>query len=259
MTNAQPDQPPSADDALRIDARPLDGSEPLYLQLAAELRRHIRCSLWRDDEQIPTEHALCTAYRVSRITVRRAIDLLVQEKLLYRARPRGTFVRPACQRNNVLTTLHRGFTEKLLEQGRDPRTLAARIRLTHAAPEVAEQLACAPGAEVLCLERLRGDGRRAFAYFETWLSPHPELPLDDAAYYGSLYQMLRERGLILERRWESFEAVGADERLAELLDVPRETALLRRCIMTRDDAQAFGEYTICHYVGSEYNYRFEYN
>ncbi|MBI3636605.1 MAG: GntR family transcriptional regulator [Candidatus Rokubacteria bacterium] len=71
-----------------MDYRP---GVPRYLQIAEALRRQLR----GEGERIPSEHQLCAKYGVSRPTVRQALDVLVQEGLLYRHAGRGTFATPS--------------------------------------------------------------------------------------------------------------------------------------------------------------------
>src|SRR5689334_25042919 len=64
---------------------------PRYLQIAETLRRELK----GEGERIPSEHALCARFKVSRPTIRQALDVLVQEGRLYRHAGRGTFATPA--------------------------------------------------------------------------------------------------------------------------------------------------------------------
>ncbi|MBC8845373.1 GntR family transcriptional regulator, partial [Escherichia coli] len=68
-------------------------ASPLYAQIADDLREKIQTEVWQTGDKIPPELDLCELYNVSRITVRKAIDELVRENLLYRERAKGTFVR----------------------------------------------------------------------------------------------------------------------------------------------------------------------
>src|SRR5919201_3516425 len=63
---------------------------PRYLQIADAIRRDLR----GQGERIASEHELCAKFKVSRPTVRQALDVLVQEGLLYRKAGRGTFSTP---------------------------------------------------------------------------------------------------------------------------------------------------------------------
>ena len=60
---------------------------PRYLQIADAIRRDLR----GEGERIPSEHRLCAKFKVSRPTIRQALDVLVQEGRLYRHAGRGTF------------------------------------------------------------------------------------------------------------------------------------------------------------------------
>src|ERR671925_2415520 len=64
---------------------------PRYLQIADAIRRDLR----GEGERIDSEHSLCARFKVSRPTVRQALDVLVQEGRLYRHAGRGTFSTPA--------------------------------------------------------------------------------------------------------------------------------------------------------------------
>src|SRR5207247_11156478 len=64
---------------------------PRYLQIADAIRQDLR----GEGERIPSEHALCKRFKVSRPTIRQALDVLVEEGLLYRHAGRGTFSTPS--------------------------------------------------------------------------------------------------------------------------------------------------------------------
>ena len=65
---------------------------PLYFQLQQYLLERIRSGEFAAGQALPTEEALCREYNYSRITVRRAIENLCGEGIVYRRRGVGTFV-----------------------------------------------------------------------------------------------------------------------------------------------------------------------
>lgn len=66
--------------------------EPIaYQMLASELREAIERGDFTDGTRMPTEAELSAAHGLSRQTVRRALQELVAEGLIYRVRGRGTF------------------------------------------------------------------------------------------------------------------------------------------------------------------------
>ena len=67
-------------------------SSLLYMQLEASLKQKMISGEYAVGERIPTELELCEEYGVSRITVRRAVQDLVEDGMLKKLRGRGTFV-----------------------------------------------------------------------------------------------------------------------------------------------------------------------
>ena len=65
---------------------------PRYLQVATDLRQRINSGQWSVGEKIATLEQLESEYKVARVTVRQAVDLLQQEGLLRSEQGRGTFV-----------------------------------------------------------------------------------------------------------------------------------------------------------------------
>lgn len=65
---------------------------PRYLQVATALRHRINCGQWAVGEKIATLEQLENEFRVARVTVRQAVELLQQEGLLRSEQGRGTFV-----------------------------------------------------------------------------------------------------------------------------------------------------------------------
>lgn len=76
-------------DDLRLDA---SAPTPLYLQLAAKLGEAIRGGHWKAGEALPAERQLCERLQISRVTLRQAVDALVEQGLVSRRQGAGTFV-----------------------------------------------------------------------------------------------------------------------------------------------------------------------
>jgi GntR family transcriptional regulator, arabinose operon transcriptional repressor len=67
---------------------------PYYEQVANVLRTHIAGGDDRKPVQLPPERDLCEIHQVSRITIRKALELLEREGLVQRTRGRGTLTIP---------------------------------------------------------------------------------------------------------------------------------------------------------------------
>ncbi|HJE69202.1 GntR family transcriptional regulator [Pseudomonas oryzihabitans] len=179
---------------------------PLYQQLRDDLATAIARQQWRPGEAIPTEAVLCERYAVSPGTVRKALDLLVEEGVLERFQGRGTFVR----RPQFDHSLFRFFRFEDANGERvvpDSHILLREQR--QATADVAKALQLAEGSAVIHLHRLRLIAGRAVLEEHIWL---------DATRFGALLDIpLEAFGPLLYPLYEQHcgEAVArAEEQLS---------------------------------------------
>jgi GntR family transcriptional regulator len=127
----------------------------LYRTVATELRDRIKRGIYRPGQRVPTETELVREFRVSGITVRRAIRDLVLEGLLRGRRGAGVFV---CERRRVVRSLGGDFRASLGDEiwraGEEPGIRELACELVAAPDEVARCLRLRPGARVYRHEKL---------------------------------------------------------------------------------------------------------
>ena len=126
-----------------------------YQEIYDYVRRQINAGEWPLGYKLPREIDMCTQFDVSRNTVRRALDKLVQEGCLKRIKGTGTFVtRP--QYINKTTLFLQSFAEELRDRGETPVTELVECRFILAEDEeVIRMLDLAKGDQILKLRRLR--------------------------------------------------------------------------------------------------------
>src|SRR5215218_4067408 len=140
---------------------------PLYHQLAGQLVTAIESGTLPKGSFLDNEIELAARWQVSRPTVRRAIQDLVDNGMLVRRRGVGTqVVSDQVRRPFKLSSLF----EDLLASGRQPVTKVLVLDSIAAAGEVAEALGVAEGTEVVRLERLRSVGSQPLAIMRNWLT-----------------------------------------------------------------------------------------
>lgn len=228
-------------------------SIPLYVQVAEDLLDNIRIGKWKEGDKIPTEVDLCSIYDVSRITIRKAIDELVKEGLLYRKRGKGTFVTDFNEESDNFTIV-RGFTEEMKELGEKARTMQAKIDVIKADKRLAMYLNTEIGEKVIVLKRIRGDSKEAFNYSVTYLTYNEEFSLDSSDYYGSLYAYLREHNIHIKEDKEIVEAILPNYEVRQALNIGKNEPVLKRTRFTSCKKKNFYEYTVCYYIGKSYKY-----
>lgn len=195
-----------------------NGPVPLYYQIAQRLEAAIRDDVLPAGSRLENEVALAQRLGLSRPTIRRAIQELVDKGLLVRRRGIGTqVVHGRVTRNVELTSLY----DDLERSNQSPKTIVLSSARGTADAETAELLGVETGSPVLHLVRLRSADGVPLAILDNVLpQDFLDLSIDDLSRYG-LYQMLRTRGVTMRVAKQRIGARSANQREAELLDISK--------------------------------------
>src|SRR5206468_7142884 len=128
------------------------GSLPLYQQLQRAIREAIETRVLGPDDALPAERQIASDLSVSRITVRKAIEGLVEEGLLVRRQGSGNFVAARIEKNFAKLT---SFSEDMRSRGRVAHSKWLKRSEGEVSPEEALTLRLSPGAAVYRFHRLR--------------------------------------------------------------------------------------------------------
>lgn len=199
-----------------------DSPTPLYLQLAEQLRARVAEGAIRVGDAVPSERELSLIGGVSRVTVRKALDLLLREGLLSRKRGSGTYIAPRIQQSAALLA---GFSAEMRGRGLEPGAVWIERSSGVATPEEAMALGLDLGAAVVRLARVRTADGEPLA-IERATVPAVFLPGPEAVEQ-SLYGALAARGCEPARGLQRLQASLATREEARLLGVPTGAAVLR--------------------------------
>ena len=169
---------------------PLDSSSalPLYRQLRDGIQGLLSSGVWDGDTPIPSERDLTESLRVSRATVRQAIQELELEGWLVRHQGRGTFA--AAQRIEQPLKRITGFSENMRSVGLEAGSKLVSARLEPALPAVARALRLAIGMPVAVVTRLRLAGGAPLMLERAHLNYALTPGLLERDLTGSLYDLL---------------------------------------------------------------------
>jgi DNA-binding GntR family transcriptional regulator len=222
---------------------------PLYFQVAQELQRLIESGEIEAGTRLDNEIVLADQLGVSRPTMRRAIQYLVERGLLVRKRGVGTqVVRSSVQRPLELSSLY----DDLALAGRQPRTTVLTVETGPAEDEVATALGIDPGTTVVHLQRLRFADEEPIALLTNYL-PTDLLDFTTADLEArGLYELLRLAGVHIRIANQSIGARNATAAEARLLGETRGSALLTMTRTAYDDVGRAVEYGTHVYRGSRY-------
>jgi GntR family transcriptional regulator len=230
---------------------PLDetSAQPLYQQLQRSLRDAIENRVIGPDDALPPERDLAEMLNVSRITVRKAIDELVEDGLLIRKQGSGTFVSNRVEKNFAKLT---SFSEDMRARGREPRSVWMNRATGTVTPEESLTLRSSPGTPVFRFHRIRyaDDAPMAIEYATVIATCLPSLD----SVESSLYEALERTGNRPVRALQRLRAVLLTAEQAKLLKAQESDAgLLVARVGYLKDGRAV-EYSQSYYRGDIYDF-----
>ena len=148
---------------------------PKYHQIYLVLREQLQEGRF-DQEGLPGEHALADQFEVARITIRKAMEMLVADGLVSRRPGLGTWpLRPACSPDaapaaNAAQKAHlTGLLENIVNMGLRTSVRVLDSTLVSAPPAVAESLRIPSGTPVHKSLRVRSTEAGPLSYITTYV------------------------------------------------------------------------------------------
>jgi len=229
---------------------------PLYHQIYLLLRERIRRGDLRSGTVLPGEQELARAFRVSRITVKRALNELAGERLVTRHRGRGTIVAV-----NTVTPMVRGSFDNLIESlqrmGIETQVQLLDVRNVPADAQVAEYLEVDPGTQVQLAVRLRKLNNEPFSHLVTYI------PAKLAARYTRsqlastpLLTLLERAGAVVIEAEQWISAAAAEGEIAQTLHVNAGSPLLKIERVMRTAGGKPVQFICGHYRPDRFQYHF---
>lgn len=201
-------------------------------------------------ERLAGERDLAARLGVARMTLRRAVDLLVEEGRLERRHGSGTYVvRRPFARALGLTS----FTEDMRSRGLVPGNQLLNMDRLKASVGLAHRLRIPVGEEIIRFTRLRLGDEEPIAVETTWMPATyvPGLSADDLD--GSLYELLADRYRIWTASAHStIEPILPDPRTAAVLEIPHDQPCLLIRMVDLDQRRRTIMAAECIYRGDRY-------
>jgi DNA-binding GntR family transcriptional regulator len=230
---------------------PIDRSSPvpLYFQLAQYLETAIESGAVAQSGRLDNELQLAARLGLSRPTVRRAIQYLVEKGLLVRKRGVGTSVVHAKVRRGIeLTSLY----DDLARTGQRPTTTVLSNVVQPAGREVADALGLVEGTPVTAIERLRYALDEPIALMHNYLPRTVTGLTTETLEQHGLYEVMRAAGIRLHAAVQTIGARSAGLAEARLLCETKRAPLLTMERTVYDDHGEAVEYGVHVYRASRY-------
>ena len=228
------------------------GMGPRYIQLRKRLEAGIRDGILIPNTPLPAERELAEITGLSRVTVRKAIQELVQEGIIEQRQGSGSFVREFVTRFEQSLSLLTSFTEDMKNRGFATTSKWLERGIFEPSTEEVEKLGLSAGEQVSRIYRLREADNHPMALERATL-PLSILP-NPIAVTTSLYSVLEALGKRPTHATQKISAVNLGETEAALLNVPEGAAGLSiQRIAYLQDGQ-IAELTRSIYRGDAYDF-----
>lgn len=225
-----------------------DASTPLYIQIANNLRQQINQGRIATGEALPSERDLCELTGASRVTIRKAVDQLIEEKLLFRKQGSGTFVSKRIEMPGAFLS---GFSDDARSRGQAPGCIWLMKSYANPTSEEAAVLKTPTTAKVARLGRVRLSEGEPLAIEHAIVVASLLPSIDDIG--DSLYEALEAKGNRPVRGRQKVRASLATPTEAGLLSISENSEVLRIERVTQLADGTIVEFTRSAYRGDRYD------
>jgi len=227
-------------------------NKPLFEKIAEDIKKKVDEGYYVTSQSLPSEYDLADEYETSRLTVRKAINLLIKQNVLIKQNGKGTYVVKPYTHTRGSTELI-GFSEAAKLHGDLPST---RIILLEENPKVSERIAEAleikDAKEVIHVSRLRLLNGKSMTVENLHILKKYLTDASEVALEQSIFEQI-EQNVDIAYSHQEVEAVAATEEVAELLDIETKDSLLKSMAVTYSPTAKPILYDTTFYRGDEYS------
>ncbi len=192
---------------------------PMYYQLKNIIIDMIENEEIGVDECIPSEPKLMQTYNLSRTTVRKAIDELVNEGYLYKKQGKGTFVKGRGFEQGLIKLS--GCSEDIRRYGLEPKPFVLKAAIEKPSKRVAKMLEIDQEQETFYMERVIYGDEIPINKNKSHIPYHLVPGIEKVDFNKeSLYKVIeKDYGIVITRAIRTVEAILANEEIALQLKI----------------------------------------
>ena len=194
-----------------------------YEEIYQTIKEKILTQDYKAKQQLPFEKDLCETFNTSKMTVKRALDMLVEDGLIIKRRGSGTFVKDLSKseiQRIAQTSPTPGFTSLYQSWGDNVSTELLNFSVVQADVNVAEKLNINVGSFVYDIQRLRSTDNEPIVIEKTYYPIDIVPGLEENHVKGSIYDYItNELSLNLQSAHRYFSVKTAEEEEADKLNI----------------------------------------
>ncbi|TDW16380.1 GntR family transcriptional regulator [Breznakia blatticola] len=223
----------------------MDYRMPIYIQIKDAIIKKINNQEYLPGEAIPSERKLAEMYQVNRMTVKKAIESLVEEGYLFRIHGKGTFVQRKNSQRLILGGEDAyGISALLREQGAQTRDIVLEKGMLKAFNYLGSKMELAKYEDVYLIHRLRCANDAPFAMEYCYMPFKYFEDVDDYNFEDvSIYDYMARKGRFPQKFKQRLIIIEADEKLAKQMGIKINDPLYYFEYIGQDSEGHIVEYT----------------
>ena len=191
----------------------------IYKQVAKEIECKVKNGIYVTAQKLPSEAELAQEFNVSRLTVRKAINLLIEKKVLVKHQNTGTYVMNRQKLASGASGLQ-GFNEVAKAKGKTPRTEVIGVSQIDYDDELWAELEAKENEVIINVNRIRYLDDLPMTVEDLYIREKflPE-NLKEAAFENSIFELIEQK-IEIAYSHQEIEAVLIDKMMSIAFELP---------------------------------------
>ncbi|MFS7399264.1 GntR family transcriptional regulator, LSA1692 subfamily [Carnobacterium maltaromaticum] len=191
----------------------------IYIEVAEQLHERIQNETYSAAQKLPSEYELAKEFKVSRLTIRKAVDELIKKDILIKYKGKGTYIMTQQQKIQSGRGGLQGFTEAAEAYGLSSKTHVIEFELVESAPDsILKALELSEGDKLYHVKRLRLANDEPMTVEDMYIDEKYLPTINQELASQSLFGLIEKEADIAYSHQE-VEAVLVNEEISQLLDV----------------------------------------
>ncbi|PMH33978.1 transcriptional regulator [Vibrio sp. 10N.286.49.C2] len=225
----------------------------MYRKIADAIREKISIGEYKVGEALPTEAQLREEFSVSRVTVRQALKLLVENEELESVQGSGTYVKESKVNYDIYQ--QSSFAEKWAHLEGVTHSDVLAFEVQSASLTMAEHLNLSEGDQVFYIKRVRFLDENPITVEETWMPTEMFPDLTYQVMQASKYDFIEnKKGLVIDRSEQEIIPVLPPKDIADLLGIELGEPIIEKRTRGHLHDDTVFEYSRNYFKSSDYKF-----
>ena len=226
---------------------------PLYRKIADAIREKIISKDYKVGEALPTEAQLCKEFSASRVTVRQALKLLIENEELESIQGSGTYVKETKVNYDIYQ--QSSFAEKWAHLEGVTHSDVLAFEIQSASLTMAEHLDINEGERIFYVKRVRFLDENPITVEETWMPVEMFPDLTYQVMQGSKYEFIEnQKKLVIDRSEQELVPILPPDEIAKLLGISTTDPIIEKRTRSYLHDDTVFEYSRNFFKSSDYKF-----